>query len=647
MLKQILMVFVLILFLNTVLFGTTPPKDGGPMPDAYLRVQRQNPTAFTFKRALEPWVSTVLANRALFRSSVAFAILGNMDAARALAPQGSPIVAGTRSIPLLLLRFSNTTSNGSGQPLFAPSVLQTKLFDGDPSHPHKTIGDFYSEMSYGLFDVRGMVFDWKSLSRPDTFYEGQDYTDQNGTHHCNGMCSTARIGDLIKETLDLNGGNINWGQFDNDGPDGIPNSGDDDGYVDFVAFVHPEKGGECDRGTNIWSHRWSLKEWTGSVYETRVPSAEGGFIKIDDYTIQPAYGCDGRTPNDIGVFAHEFGHAFGLPDLYDTSGKGQGVGNWCLMSGGSWGGDGQSPDQPVQMSPWAKEVLGWVTPKEITANLTPASIGTYEDNPDVYRLQISPTKYYLINNIGRKLSNSRLPTAGLQVWLVDEDQVTSGLRSNTVNANPDNYGVDLVQADGQRTLHMGNFRGGPGDLFPGTSNKQRFDSNTSPKNVAASALCKIVAPGDKAEVSIVVGLRLCPAGVAMVQPAPTPSMVKTPAAVSGPAPQKQETTHVLEIRANPQRYINKEVQLEGKLENKGANLQLRTGRDFQFSDSSGAIEVSSIGLPFEAQRSDIDSNKTVVSNVLNENVRVIARVESDSETGKLRLVIKNVAVVKE
>src|SRR5688572_2147078 len=427
------------------------------------------------------------------------------------------------------------------------------------------------------------------------------------------MCPTANMGQLINEALDLNP-NIDWAQYDNDGPDGEANSGDDDGYVDFVAFAHAENGAECNRGTNIWSHRGSLSNWTGSTYQTtsRSRSAKGGFIKIDDYTIQPAYGCDGGTPNDIGVFAHEFGHAFGLPDLYDTSGKGQGVGNWCLMSSGAWGGDGQSPDQPVQLSPWAKEVLGWITPTDITDNLTPASILTYEDNPEVFRLRISPTKYYLIDNIGKKLSNSKLPAAGLQIWLVNEATVKAGLRSNKVNADPNNYGVDLIQADGSRTLHTRDFRGGPGDLFPGTSDKRRFDSRTTPKNAGPTALCEIVAPGDKAQANIVIDLSLCPRETAKAPPEANEKSPKTPdgAAASSPAPQKQKTRLVLDILANPQRYINKdEVVLVGTLENKGANLQLRTGRDFQFSDASGSIPVSSIALPFEVQKGNIASNK--------------------------------------
>ena len=62
----------------------------------------------------------------------------------------------------------------------------------------------------------------------------------------------------------------------------------------------------------------------------------------------------------IGVFAHEFGHAFGLPDLYDTDSRPTASrresATWCLMASGSWGGDNRSPELPSHMSAWAKVV---------------------------------------------------------------------------------------------------------------------------------------------------------------------------------------------------------------------------------------------------------------------------------------------------
>ena len=56
----------------------------------------------------------------------------------------------------------------------------------------------------------------------------------------------------------------------------------------------------------------------------RRPIGDSG-IWIGDYTTEPENG-------GLGVFAHEFGHDLGLPDLYDTAGGDNGTGFWTLMS---------------------------------------------------------------------------------------------------------------------------------------------------------------------------------------------------------------------------------------------------------------------------------------------------------------------------
>ena len=64
------------------------------------------------------------------------------------------------------------------------------------------------------------------------------------------------------------------------------------------------------------------------------------------------------VPEDcrIGVCAHELGHlVFGWPDLYDTDESSEGLGNWCLMGGGSWNGRGDVPAHP---SAWCKARTG-------------------------------------------------------------------------------------------------------------------------------------------------------------------------------------------------------------------------------------------------------------------------------------------------
>ena len=76
---------------------------------------------------------------------------------------------------------------------------------------------------------------------------------------------------------------------------------------------------------------------------------------IRDYTTEPENG-------GLGVFAHEYAHDLGLPDLYDTSGGENSTGFWTLMSGGSWLNRGKDSigTTPGYMGPWEKLMLGWL-----------------------------------------------------------------------------------------------------------------------------------------------------------------------------------------------------------------------------------------------------------------------------------------------
>ncbi|MDH4197893.1 MAG: M6 family metalloprotease domain-containing protein, partial [Candidatus Aminicenantes bacterium] len=307
-------------------YSDIPPRPGVKWPEGV----RERMRTFKLQRSYLEMVRKIQLNRTRLKSG-----LITMAAAQAA---GGTIVAGTKSIPVLLAKFNNT-----GADPYPATNLQRELFDGP--WPTGTMTDYYRQVSYNQFTVNGQVYPWQTVSRNDTYYEGG----------CNGVCGTAKLGDFLGEALGLHDATVDFAQYDNDGPDGVPNSGDDDGYVDFVAFVHPENGGECGT-SNIWSHSYVYSGWTGSEYTTNDARSGGGFIKVDDYVIMPGFGCNGTTMIEIGVFVHEFGHAFGLPDLYDTDGSNgdsEGVGSWCLMASGSWGGDTSSPETPTHMCAWA------------------------------------------------------------------------------------------------------------------------------------------------------------------------------------------------------------------------------------------------------------------------------------------------------
>jgi len=116
-------------------------------------------------------------------------------------------------------------------------------------------------------------------------------------------------------------------------------SPDSNGFVDLAVFIHPPQGGECGGDTNnhLWAHRFFL---TGGPYLTHSRNSQGVTIKVSDYTLQSgvggAQGCNGAEIMPIGTVAHETGHGFGLPDLYDTADSSEGIGQWGLMGSGNY-----------------------------------------------------------------------------------------------------------------------------------------------------------------------------------------------------------------------------------------------------------------------------------------------------------------------
>ena len=92
----------------------------------------------------------------------------------------------------------------------------------------------------------------------------------------------------------------------------------------------------------------------------------------------PTCGCRNYIvqPEDsgVGVFAHEYGHDLGLPDLYDTaSGGDSDVDFWDLMSSGSHSGP-IFQSMPTHMGIWDKWVLGWADPLVINPGDDPRTV---------------------------------------------------------------------------------------------------------------------------------------------------------------------------------------------------------------------------------------------------------------------------------
>ncbi len=422
--------------------------------------------------------------RALLRMGA----VARLNAATTTGPSAAR-VAGTFNVPVILVRPSNVAEP------FPAAQYQALLFDDTPADRAYSLRSFYAELSNGHIRLQGTVRGWWLAPQPNSYYED----GCNGVGVLNSCPNVGRLGELLVGGLaHADDGTLDWGRFDNDGPDAVPNSGDDDGYVDFVTFIHPDVDGAC-RTNHIWAHRWVISVWNGGVpYETRTARTgrPGERILVDDYTMQSGVGgssaCTGGQIMPIGTVAHETGHAFGLPDLYDTEPSfraSQGIGEWGLMGSGNY----RSPDSPARFEAWSIAEMGWVTVDTLNGSRT-VTAGPVTRSDSVFVIPLpGRDEYFLVENRQPLESDSALlnperfggRVPGLLVWHIDQGKVDGeGFQTtNSVNSGPI-HGVALVQADGFNQLRSPGTsnRGDSGDPFPGSTGKRRLSWSTNPRS---------------------------------------------------------------------------------------------------------------------------------------------------------------------
>ena len=364
-------------------------------------------------------------------------------------------------IPVLLGKYADVSTT-----YFNATDFDQLLFGDNPTGSMK---DYFNEISYGNFEIDGASQGWYQSSL--TMTQAVDNARQ-----------------YVAEIAALADPDFDYAQYDNDGPDNVPNSGDDDGYVDGIIVVYSGCGAEWGEGNNnLWPHMSSLSSYQ---YETNDAGANGSNIIVSTYAVCPELAGGGDCYTDIirpiGVYAHEFGHVLGLPDLYDrdaSDGNSEGLGEWCLMASGSW--MGWAGDTPAHMSSWCKIQMGWIEPTVVDNNTNNVQIAQLVTSPSTLKIwedDYNWSRYFLIENRQAVGFDSELHGPGLLVYHVDENRGygPNAWSSGSVNDNEQNKLVDLEEADGDNDLDNESNRGDNGDPFPGTSGNTTFDDNSNP-----------------------------------------------------------------------------------------------------------------------------------------------------------------------
>ena len=352
--------------------------------------------------------------------------------AAATLPQGSAAkparsaanTTGTRSALVLFARFKGDPANPV--PAWAGDIFKPEL-PGSISH-------FYDTMSFGKLKVRGEVGPrvYESAQPASAYLEDAQTPEED-------------FGRFSLEILRQADQDLDFAQFDTDGPDGVPNSGDDTGVVDavFVVLERVPTGFLLSEATGIarlgLEQPWISGDAAATGGEVRVYAQQG--------TIQ-----QGRSfAEAVGVMCHEYGHVLGLPDLYnieflEQEGGGSeedsaGVGAWCLMGWGATGWNGN--DGPNSFCAWSRMRLGWAQVEEVDQTRQEIRFEEVGRWGRVVRVPLTGQEYFLLEHRRRTSTyyDRNLPGEGLLVWQVSTRRLENALASQPV--------VDLVCADGR------------------------------------------------------------------------------------------------------------------------------------------------------------------------------------------------------
>ena len=289
----------------------------------------------------------------------------------------------------------------------------------------------------------------------------------------------SRIGRMVREAVDSAKVkfNIDYSKYD----------ADDDGYVDFVDILYAGYGAaDSEYENTVWPCEWELSS-TGYGHV----SYDG--VKINTFSCHQelcGYGSSKGKRAGIGTSCHEFGHVFGLPDLYDTNYKNATLGSWDLMDQGAYNNEGRTP---AGFSGYERMFAGWAKPRLLNEpeNVVLADLKSTQEilvftaigrhNLDVHNP--SPATFYIIENRQQKSWDTYLPGHGLLIWKIQYDSYRWA--NNTVNnASVSKQGVALVPADGKVDSEIGSDGyvytfGDSGDSYPGTGIVTAFEEITN------------------------------------------------------------------------------------------------------------------------------------------------------------------------
>ncbi len=397
--------------------------------------------------------------------------------------KGTVSSIGSPVIPVVMVNFADKS--------FREDHTQEKLtrfFNEEGYHDEPlscgSVADYFKAQSYGIFSPQFKVVAEVTLSQGYAYY-GKD--GSNGS-------TDSRSYECVTEALKLASETVDFSQYCTEGTTSVP----------LVALMYAGPGQQSSFEDGRSDYLWAK-------YREMTFKLNDGKCTTKSYLLaNELFQVYGTSPNDIlganldgvGLFAHEFGHAIGLPDYYDTktNGKFKTLGYWDMMDYGQYTQEGY---QPTEYTAYERSYMGWLKIEELTdekllAHLLPLnaseseaqayndSVAALDDTPQkaarafMVRNPEAANEYYIFENKQPGTWFTKDLGAGMLVTHVDYN--ASSWANNRVNIDSTHIRMDVLRADNIKDGNTGRnvFLGYQGDLFPGTKGVTSLTDDTTP-----------------------------------------------------------------------------------------------------------------------------------------------------------------------
>lgn len=316
----------------------------------------------------------------------------------AAAKASSHVAVGQKHFLVILCAFQDKDFKTANVNAAVTSMLNDKGYSGNGATG--SARDFYYASSNGYFEP---IFD---VYGPVTLDNNMSYYGKN----INGVQGyDQHAEEAVLEGCEKLDNQIDFSQYDSD----------NDGYVDMVFMIYAGYGEADGGGSNtIWPHQYYV---------------EGTFDDVNLYK----YACSNELANQgdladkldgIGAVCHEFGHAMGLPDFYDTdydtNSYTGGLYDFSTMCDGAYNNSSRTPPY---FNTEERILLGWVNESDAYQEFTTSgsvTIPAYRPDQGQTVAYKTPTdqngEYFVYECRGSQGWDSGIDGHGLVVYHVDK-----------------------------------------------------------------------------------------------------------------------------------------------------------------------------------------------------------------------------------